>query len=227
MERRREDRGHGARWLRYSIIAIGLAIVAYLVWQIWDYEALMNWMARARPVPFFLAMTIGPALGLPLTPFYLLAGATFDAGTALVGTVLAVSANLALCYVVGRSSLRRHLLTLFDRFGYDLPDFDAEAGKSTRSAIRFATLVKAAPGVPAFVKNYGLGAARIPFGVYFVSGLVFSAGYAIVLIVVGGSLFDHQLGRGTIAVLVLVAALLLLRWWHRRRGAPAVPALGT
>jgi uncharacterized membrane protein YdjX (TVP38/TMEM64 family) len=218
----------GGRWTRRVVIVVGIAIIAYLVWTIWDYDRLMQWIADARPVPFFVAMAALPAVGLPLTPFYLLAGATFDAGVALVGTALALSANLAFCYFVGRSSLRRRLVSLFERFGYELPDFDAETGRSTRQTVRFTMLVKLAPGVPGFVKHYGLGAARVPFAIYMGVGIVASAGYAIALIILGDSLFSHDLGPGAIAILVLAVAALALWSWSRRRarGREAATAAG-
>lgn len=212
MERSRE-----AVWIRRALTALALVLVAYLVWSIWDYEALMGWMARARPIPFFIAMAVLPALAFPFTPLYMLAGATFDTRIALAGTALALAANLLFCYAVGRSRLRPRVMSLFARFGYELPDFDVRDSASVRKSVRFATVVKAAPGIPGFVKHYGLGAARVPFWVYFVVGMVFSGGYAVALIIVGDSLFEHELSRGTIALIVMAAALLAVRAWIRRR----------
>jgi uncharacterized membrane protein YdjX (TVP38/TMEM64 family) len=210
------------RWIRRVLTAAGAAIVLYLAWSIWDYQALMDWIARARPVPFFTAMALLPAFALPLTPFYLLAGATFDARVALGGTALALAANLTLCYFVGRSSLRPRLVSLFERFGYQLPDFDAEAGRSVRNTVRFTVLFKFAPGVPAFVKAYGLGAARVPFPIYFAVGLVASAIYAVPLLIAGDSLFSHQLDRRSLLVLVAIAlAIAGYLWSRRQQPAPA------
>lgn len=214
----RTSNPHGARWLRWVLGALVVAIVVYLVWAIWDYGAIVGWMERARPVPFFVAMAVLPALGMPFTPLYLLAGATFDLPIAMIGTALALVVNLTFCYYVGRSRLRPRLVALFRRFGWDLPDFDVEArGASTFAALRFTTLIKAAPGVPGFVKNYGLGAARVPFGVYFAVAMTFSAVYAIALILFGESLFQHELDRGTITLLVVAGIVLLLRWWIKRQ----------
>lgn len=90
-------------------------------------------------------------------------------------------------------------------------------------------LIKLAPGVPGFVKNYGLGAARVPFVIYFTVSMLISGAYAAALIVLGESLFEHELGRGTIAVLV-AAVLALVLWWAllrqaaRRDATPATAA---
>lgn len=205
------------RWIRRALTVVGAAIVLYLAWSIWDYQALMDWIARARPIPFFTAMALLPALGMPLTPFYLLAGATFDARLALAGTLLALAANLTLCYFIGRSSLRPRLVALFERFGYELPDFDAEAGKSARNTVRFTVLFKLAPGVPGFVKHYGLGAARVPFPIYLAVGLAASAVYAFPLIIVGDSLFSHQLDRRSLVILVAIGLVIAVYLWSRRQ----------
>ncbi len=225
MERRRPPRDRGS-WLRVATIVIGLVIVAYFVWTIWDYEALMAWIENARPVPFFIAMAALPAIGLPLTPFFLLAGAVFDLHIALPGTMLALVANLVFCYFVGQAALRRRLTRLFERFGYTLPDFHAETGSSLRRAVRFTATVKLAPGIPTFVKHYGLGAARVPFAVYVAVAMVISGGYAIALILVGDSLFEHELGPGTIALAVAIVLAIIVRAWSRRQSAAAraVPA---
>lgn len=199
------------------MIAIGLAIVAYLAWAIWDYEALMAWIERARPLPFFAAMAALPAVGLPSTPFYLLAGATFDLRIALVGTALALAANLVFCYFVGHAGLRQRLVSLFERFGYTLPDFDPEAGMSLRRTVRFTAMVKLAPGVPSFVKHYGLGATRVPFAIYFAVAMLVSGTYAIALILLGDSLFEHELGRGAIASIAAIVLALVFRAWSRRQ----------
>lgn len=209
------------------MIAVGLAIVAYIAWTIWDYETLMAWIERARPLPFFLAMAVLPAAGLPFTPFYLLAGASFELHIAIVGTALALAANLAFCYFIGQAGLRRHLVSLFERFGYTLPDFDPDAGMSLRRTVRFTAMVKLAPGVPGFVKHYGLGAARVPFLIYFVVAMIVSGGYAVALILLGDSLFEHELGRGAIALALALVVALGFRWWTRRENGAGEPAAAT
>ena len=206
--------------LRWTATAIVVAAVAYLAWAIWDYEALVGWMERARPLPFFVAMAVLPALGFPLTPFYLLAGSTFQLPIAIVGTALALAANLTFCYSVGRSRLRPRLIALFERFGWKLPDFDVAAGKSSFAAFRFTMAVKLAPGVPGFVKFYGLGAARVPFGVYFAVAMAMSCVYAFALILFGGALFKHELDRRTIVLLVVAALAFVVGWWFKRQERP-------
>jgi uncharacterized membrane protein YdjX (TVP38/TMEM64 family) len=188
------------RWPHWVMVGVVAAMIVYLVVVIWDHAAVIEWMERARPLPFFVAMAILPAVALPLTPFLLLAGATFGTGIALIGSLLAIAGNLALCYAIGRFG-RSRLTPFLRRLGYALPDFE----ESHRSgALRFATLFKLSP-LPNFVKNYGLGTANVPFPIALVVTLVISGLYAFGLIVVGHSIFQHDLRGSTIVILALVA----------------------
>lgn len=208
------------------MVVLGVAACSYLVVVIWDREALMEWVARARALPFFVAMALLPAIGVPFTPLFLLAGATFGAKLGLIGTTIALGANLALCYWIGRGGLRRHLVSLLRRFGYELPDFEiAETEGSVRGAARFTAVIKLAPGIPGFVKNYGLGAARVPFWIFFAISMAISGAYAAVSSVVGESLFEHELDRGVIALLIAaVLAFALWRWSRRNTGTVVADA---
>jgi uncharacterized membrane protein YdjX (TVP38/TMEM64 family) len=209
----------GEIWLKRIALAVVAVAVLYLAWALWDYQAVMGWMERARPLPFFVATALLPAIGAPLTPFFLLAGATFGVQTALVGSLIALAANMTLCYWIGRSGLRPRLVSILQRFDYSLPDFEPDTGKSAARSARFTAMIKAAPGVPGFIKNYGLGAARVPFWIFLAVGIVFSGVYAAALIVLGDSIFDHNLSNGALAIIVLAAAGLGVWLWMRKRGA--------
>jgi uncharacterized membrane protein YdjX (TVP38/TMEM64 family) len=205
-------------WMKRIALAVVAVAVLYLAWVLWDYQAVMGWMERARALPFFVATALLPAIGAPLTPFFLLAGATFGVQTALVGSLIALAANMTICYWIGRSGLRPRLVSILERFDYSLPDFEPDTGKSAARSARFTTMVKVAPGVPGFIKNYGLGAARVPFWIFLAVGIVFSGAYAAALIVLGDSIFDHNLSAGTLAILALAAAGLGIWLWMRKRG---------
>lgn len=97
------------------------------------------------------------------------------------------------------------------RFGYKLPDFTSKE----KRAIGFTLAVKVAPGVPAFVKNYGIVLAGVGFLPYFVLSLLFTGAYGAVVIVLGDSLFDRDPSR-LLIVAVLFAALTGGVWWRRR-----------
>lgn len=76
--------------------------------------------------------------------------------------------------------------------------------------------VKLTPGAPAVVKNYLLGIIRVPFPLYFGASMLITGAYAVLWVVVGGSLFEHHVFRVLVAGVVVVALAAGLWWWRRR-----------
>lgn len=202
-----------AIWARRALGAATLLVLAVLIWNAWDHQAFIAWREEAGVVPFFLAMALLPALGVPITPFFIVAGATFGTFVGLTGSAIALSANLLLCYWIARSGLRPWLTRLLERTRYDIPDF--EEGKG---ALRFTLLVKLAPGVPIFIKHYLLGMAGVPFWIYFAVSGAITGLYAGAFVVLGDSLLEHDLGTSAMALAVLAAVALAIYLWRRRVG---------
>lgn len=202
--------------LKVILAALGVALLALALWSAWDPAALAAWKQEAGPVRFFSAMAVLPAIGVPITPLFVLAGATFGVGPGLLGSLVGLGLNLTLCYAIASSGLRSRLVALLRRFEYELPDFE----QRETGAVRFTLLVKMAPGAPAVVKNYLLGLTGVPFPVYFGLSMLITGAYAAVCIVVGVSLFEHDIDRIILAVAVAVAVGLAIWWWRRRATRP-------
>jgi uncharacterized membrane protein YdjX (TVP38/TMEM64 family) len=225
---RRKDRQRGAcgvaiagfvparmTWLKRILWVLGVALLALVAWSVWDHrDALMGWKEEAGPVKFFAAMAVLPALGVPITPLFVLAGATFGVGPGLLGSGVALGLNLILCYGIARSALRPWLESLLGRFEYELPDFKEREG----GALRFTLLVKFAPGAPAVAKNYLLGLTGVPFPLYFGASMLITGVYAVLCVVVGGSLFEHDVGRVLLAAAIVAVLGGGLWWWRKRVG---------
>lgn len=202
-----------ATWARRALGAATLLVLAVLIWNAWDHQAFIAWREEAGVVPFFLAMALLPALGVPITPFFIVAGATFGTFVGLTVSAIALSANLLLCYWIARSGLRPWLTRLLARTRYGIPDF--EEGKG---ALRFTLLVKLAPGVPIFIKHYLLGLAGVPFWIYFAVSGAITGLYAGAFVVLGDSLLEHDLGTSAMALAVLLVIALAIYLWRRRVG---------
>ncbi len=196
-------------WGLLVAAAIGLFV---LFWFVWNRGAVAAFKEEAGPITFFAAMAVLPAVGFPLTPFFVMAGAAFGTSLGLLGSLVGLGLNLALCYWIARSNLRGFIVSLLKRFNYELPNFE----ERERGSVRFAFLVKATPGVPGFLKNYLLGLVGVPFWVFFAVSMVMTGVYAAALVLLGGSLSRHNLNNTTLAV-ALILLLGVLVWSARSR----------
>lgn len=209
----RPSRRGSKRRLLWTLAKVGAAVAAVaLMWAHWDEEAFLEWKEEAGPLPFFVALAVLPAVGVPTTPFYVVAGATFPTAVALVGSLVAMVVNLVICYVVSHGPLRRFLVGWLERRDYQLPDL------REKGAWRFSMLVKFTPGVPAFVKNYLLGIARVPFAIYMTVSVFASGFYIAGFVLLGESAMERDAGKAGIAIAALALAGVAVWWLRRNKG---------
>lgn len=192
----------------------GLTVLLVVgAWLLWDQEAFIAWKEQAGPLPFFLALALLPAVGLPTTPFFLLAGAAFGPVTALIGCALAIALNLTLCYALAQSVMREWLERLLERYNKSIPEF------SNKQAVSFILAVKFTPGVPTFIKNYLTALAGVPFALYLPLCWLITFAYAAGFVLLGDSFLDGDWvqAAGAIALLLICAASFLA--WKRYKNA--------
>lgn len=200
--------------IRRAVSLITLVLLVLALWITTDREAIRAWKAEAGPVPFFIALTVLPAIGFPATPFFVLAGALYGIWVGLLGTAAAVGANLLLCYWLANGKMRPWLERILSRSKYRLPNFAA----SRSNALRFTVLMRIAPGLPTFAKNYAVGMTGVPFRIYFGVSFVLTMLYAASFIVLGESIFDRDFSSMGIVLGVLALAGIAALWIKVRRG---------
>lgn len=202
-------------WAR-SLLGWGVLLaVVILVVMRWDQAAFETWKEGLSPFWFYVWMTVLPAFGVPTSPFYILAGASFGPVTGMVGNALAIAGNLGLVYLLGQTGLRGLVKASLRHRRFQLPE------EPPRRLWRFTLIVKFAPGLPAFLKNYILVLSRVPFRIYFGLSFVLSYAYATAFFFLGDSLVDGDFGRLSwwLGALVLLALLLyaIRKYLLRRR----------
>jgi uncharacterized membrane protein YdjX (TVP38/TMEM64 family) len=200
------------------VVLLVLALLVVL-WTAWDHRAVLERLQSARPLPFFLAMAVLPAVGLPISPLFILAGASFGILIGVLGSAVALAANLSLGYALARL-LRPTAERLLRRFGNDRRP--VLSGAKERP-IRFTVVARLTPGPPQAIVTYALGVAGVPFLPFFVVSMAVTGTYAVLLIVLGESILDHDVTRTLLVVggLAVVAAVIALVRRHFRRAGTA------
>lgn len=209
--------------LIFVVLAMLVAAAAGLWWfKIHHYnvresiDAGIALLRDAGPWVFFSAMALLPALGFPISVFYLAAGSAFAERMGMAGVILAAGlamlVNLSLTYWVARYGLRPWLEQVISRTKYKIPVVaPAEQAEIT-------LLLRITPGPPLFIQGCLLGLAEIRFRTYVWISWVVAMAYASGFIIFGEAILH---GKGRLAFLglsALVAVALIVHILRRHYG---------
>lgn len=208
----------GVSWRQVAGLVAGLAflVLFFLVAREVPVRAVVEAIRDLGPGPFFVAMAVLPVIGFPVTPFYLLAGATFGVGISLAGTALSQALNLAIAYWLARRYLRGVIEKLVRKANYKIPEV------APKHWVNFTILIKITPGPPNFLKSFILGLARIPFGIFFIISWPATMGFAVGAIIFGDSLMDRDISQAILGFALMVVVLIGIKFaaglYSKRRG---------
>jgi len=175
-----------------------------------------DWL-RGIPVwAFVLAFVLLPALGFPISLFYLTAGAVFPApALALAVAWACMAVNMALSYGIALG-LAQPVHRLLRRRGYPLPRI------ADRAQWRAIVLVRASP-LPWLMQSWLLALGGARFLPYMTFGLPVQALVAAGLVLMGDSLLRGSLGWLAAGIATVLLVQLLLAGVRRRlRGETGV-----
>jgi uncharacterized membrane protein YdjX (TVP38/TMEM64 family) len=187
-----------------------------------DPHQFINRIKSGGPFLFFTALTLLPLIGVPVTPFYLAAGAVFDPSVNLIGTAAALALNHLLAYALGRRTLRPLLGIFLRRWKIPLPE------PGNKNALYTALFMKLTPGPPFIIRSYLMAMSGIPLRTYSLVSWPLSMAYAVPAILLGESAMEGRMGlAGLAVVLLLVLAMLthVLRLRLLKRKASAFEEL--
>lgn len=204
------------RWLRLMFGSLLVTLVCIVVASFGGLRA--ESIEQLNPWAFFAAMAVLPVLGMPITPFFVIAGLRFGIVGGLALAAMATTFNLLLCYWVAHGRLRPKLRGLIARRFPALANLDVDR----RGAWRLTLLVKLVPGVPLFVKHYALGVAGVPLSIYLAVALLTTAPYGTAFVVLGESALEGDVGQALMALggLMLLAVVVLVWRSFRSRRSP-------
>jgi uncharacterized membrane protein YdjX (TVP38/TMEM64 family) len=193
------------RSLTAAALIVLLLTIATVVsrWSGHDPMELVAVIESRGPLPFFAAMTLLTLAGVPITIFYLAAGAAFEPMVNLTGTAAALMLNHLLAHVLGRRTLRPIVAHLLRKGRFRLPE------PGPRGAVYTALVLKLTPGPPFFLRSYLMAVAGIPLKTFLLVSWPLSMAYAIPVILLGESAVEGRLGLAGLALgLMLVLGLL-------------------
>jgi uncharacterized membrane protein YdjX (TVP38/TMEM64 family) len=187
-----------------GLILIGVGLVLRGL----DLRALLDdtlaMIRQVGPFAFFAAMAVLPAIGFPLSPFWLSAAPVFapTLGLPLVIMLAALSlaVNLAMTYWLSRYAFRPPLAWVVKRLGYELPKVSAA------DYVTVSILLRVTPGPPFFMQGYLLGLAEVPFRIYMLVSWPIAMAFGVVFIFFGDSLAQ---GKGKLALLAFGGLMAL------------------
>lgn len=189
-------------------------------------SALPAWAAAAfeslRGVPpllFFGAFVVATFVPFPVGLFYLAAGAIHGVGPALAWIAASLTVSNLILHTAAHAYLRPRLEPLVVRRGYRIPRFE-----SGLDEILFITLIRLTPGIPYFLQNLILAAARLDLVRFLVLSVAIQMLYVTGFVVLGRSALDGQLGWALAGLAALVALSAVARIVVRRR-KPGEPPL--
>lgn len=176
---------------------------------------LPDWLRRIPPWAFVLGFVLLPALGFPISLFYLTVGAVFrDPGLALAVALACMTANMAVSYAAARA-LSRPIQGFLHRRGYPLPQLTE--GAEWRAIV----LLRASP-LPWLMQSWLLALGGTRFLPYMLVGAPVQSLVGAGMVLVGESLFQGNalwLLVGVTAFVLGQAALTGLRRRLRGRGS--------
>ena len=215
------------RLIDLKIILAGLALLGAAAAGLWWFkihhysvgesiEAGIAVLRDAGPWVFFGALALLPAIGFPISFFYLAAGSAFaermGMGWVLAASGLALMANISLTYWLSRYVLRPWLEQMISRTKYRIPVV------APAEHVEITLLLRITPGPPFFIQGCLLGMAEIRFFTYLWISWVIAMAYASGLIVFGDAILH---GKGKLAFFglsALVAVALMVHLLRRHYG---------
>jgi len=197
------------------LLVAALAVGGYLLRDYWP--DLGEWAHRTTsfvrdqgPIPFFVGLAILPAIGLPVSAFYLAAGAVFPLWVSLTGTAVALAINISITYWMARKWFRKGIERLLRQTRFGIPAVAAS------DPVRLILFLRLMPGPPFFLQSYILGVVRVPFPTYFLISLGTQVLIASGFIVLGSAFYSSSFGRALIAIIIVVLAAIIFQWVRRR-----------
>jgi len=185
--------------LSFCLLLLSAAVVFFYMHRTGqDVGDVIEKIGKAGLIPFMAAMVFLPLLGFPVTPFYLLGGASFGNVSFLLATTMSLTFNLCLAYFLGNWMLA----PLFDKSRWEIGKKARHLWLRRRSWI-VIFLIRVGPGT-VNMKDYLLGALRAPLIQYFLVSWPVCMAYAVAFIIMGDAAHARTIGKAVVGGIILM-----------------------
>jgi uncharacterized membrane protein YdjX (TVP38/TMEM64 family) len=140
-----------------------------------NLESLHHWAESMNGLGVFLALTVLPLVGFPVSVLHAVAGARFGMGLGMALVGVSIALQLAASYGIVRAA-PEFFARRFDWLRQKLPP-------ATHRTLTLFTMVL--PGAPYFAQNYVLAVVGVPFSTYFLYGFLIHFARSLVGVVFG------------------------------------------
>jgi uncharacterized membrane protein YdjX (TVP38/TMEM64 family) len=191
------------------LILIGLLALGLVLWACGELLSPEEWWGLWNdflekigrcPIGFVCALGFFPAIGIPVSPFYLLCGGVYGFPKGLLLCALGLGINLTVTYLLGHYGLPavwRALNKKRHGFGWQ--------ARTRRGALRWILLVRLMP-IPFFAQNYLLCSVRgIGFVLYWTLSWIIQMGWACAFVLGGKDWVRGHWGMEGILGVLLVS----------------------
>lgn len=206
-------RPKGKGWIVLQCFT-GFFILAFLVVVLhpdFELNRVLETLREWGPLWYYAALAILPVVMVPTSPFYFLAGAAFPLWINALGTGIALAINLSISYAIAVLFLRNFSLRMAEKLTGKPIEFHRQG------AWAFSLMIKLAPGVSATLKSWIMGAAGVPFGIYFIVSWGISMTYAMGLVFFGSALQEGNQGLMLVLAAVFIGSVVLFTYLIRGR----------
>ena len=205
------------RWILVGIALMGIILLSVVFIFLDDLRSLdvdlksmIGLIQDNGPLIFFTALALLPLIGMPVSIFYLVAGASFGLPLSIGGAAVALAINISLSYWIARNLLRRAVELLLSHTHFKIPQVRGN------NYVMLTLFVRIMPGVPFFLQSYLLGIAQVPFRIYFLISWSVAFLSSMGMIILGNSFQSSNVGQAVFAVFLVVALLIMVRLIRQR-----------
>lgn len=193
----------GTKWAigMSVLLATGIAVVAGVHLNLGErMRGLVQ--SVADPARFAVLMAVLPAVGAPISPFLVSAGAVFGTGLGLAAAMLTMPVHLGVAILAARL-VRDPIRRFLHRRDIRIPSVDDD-----REAL-YSVIFLATPGPPYAAKNLLLPLAGFRFRHCFFTNWIVQGLLCLPLVVLGSSAVEGRFGlvAGAVAALLLIVVL--------------------